>query len=350
MLKTTIPFVDLRGKTPIDLLRAYPDKAHALLNASRRVYGTPSYIASIPAMRLGDKRSHKWLKRTKNPYLYEIESYAEIMGVPGLFMLNVIYEWACTSGAYAQDEGVSMLRVLDWPFPLLGKHVMVLLQQSAQGDYYNISWPGISGVYTAMAPGRFAAAINQAPMRRHNNHYAIEWYKNRRLTHKEEGLPPSHLLRKVFEQATDYETAKLILSEMPIAIPAIFTLTGTKPGQGCVIERLEHTAEIRELSAGQQVTTSNHFITSLNDVGAGWRPREADSTGRFRQSCSYHGHDLQHPDFNWLQAPIINHNTRLCVVTDALTGRLQVQGFEGMTQVTEIFHLPQEAHVRKQAV
>ncbi len=103
---------------------------------------------------------------------------------------------------------MTLLRVLDWPFPALGKQVMVVLQKGKAGDFYNITWPGVSGVYTAMAPGRFAAALNQAPMRMHGLGYAGDWLKNRLMAGRETGLPPAHLLRQVFEQADSYETAK----------------------------------------------------------------------------------------------------------------------------------------------
>jgi hypothetical protein len=34
------------------------------------------------------------------------------------------------------------------------------------GEYYSVTWPGYVGTLTALAPDRFAAAINQAPLRR----------------------------------------------------------------------------------------------------------------------------------------------------------------------------------------
>jgi hypothetical protein len=217
MLKTGIPFVDLRGKTPVDLLRAYPDKAHTLVAAARATYGIWSKAASAVATPFADKRSHQWLKRNRNPYLSEIETYADILGVRGIYALNVSYEWGCTSGAYRTGETVSLLRVLDWPFPELGRQVMVAHQSGKAGDFYNITWPAVSGVFTAMAPGRFAAAINQAPMRRHHKSFAGDWLVNRRLVEASNGLPPAHLLRQAFEQADSYETARNILTKTPIA-------------------------------------------------------------------------------------------------------------------------------------
>jgi len=350
MLKTPISFVDLRGKSPIDLLRSYPDRAQALVKAARRTYGKLSYAASALALPIADKKSHAWLKRTCDPYLYEIETFAEILGVPGIYALNLSYEWGCTSGAYPTDETVSLLRVLDWPFPELGRHVMVVLQRGRAGEFYNITWPALSGVYTGMAPRRFSAALNQAPMRGHHLTYFGDWLQNRRQVRHELGLPPAHLLRQVFEQAESYEAAREILAKTPLAMPAIFILSGVRPGDGCIIERLEHEVEITDLGASQQASASNHFNSRLAAVGKGWRPRAQDSQGRWRQSCSLHGHDLEQGNFDWLQSPMVNPFTRVAVVADAASGRLMVQGFEGATRVTELFNLPAELERERKVI
>lgn len=343
MLKQSIPYVDLRGKSLIDLLRAYPDKARDLVKASRRTYGAASYVASALALPLVDRRSHAWLKRTANPYLYEIETFADLLGTKGIYMLNVCYEWACTTGVWRTGETNAMLRILDWPFPSLGQHVMVVLQQGKTGEFYNVTWPGMSGVFTAMAPGRFAAALNQAPMRKHNLGFIGDWYSNRLIAGREPGIPAAHLLRQVFEQASSYEEAKECLVKTPLAVPSIFTLAGTKLGQGCVIERLENAAEVRELSMDLHITTTNHFNSSFATFGHGWRPREIDSAGRFRQSMTIAEQDIVQEHFSWLRPPMINGYTRLCVITDAAAGRLQVQGFEGALPVTNLFQLPSQA-------
>lgn len=349
MLKTTIPFVDLRGKTPVDLLRAFPDKANALIKASTYAFGLPSHLASYVALPFMDKKSHAWLTTTRNPYLYEIETFADILDVPGVFALNTCYEWGCTSGVYRTGESVSMLRVMDWPFPELGKQMMVVRQMGKAGDFYNLTWPGVSGVYTAMAPGRFSAAINQAPMRRHGRSFLGDWYQNRKMVQDETGMPPAHLLRQVFEQARSYDDAKQMLTETRISLPAIFVLGGMGAGEGCVIERLENTAEVAELGAGQQLVAANHFTSSLITVGEGWRPREEDSEGRWKQAQDILGHDLEPMHFDWLRAPIISKRTRLCAVMDASRMRLLAQGFEGITSATEIYNLPMELYEQREA-
>jgi len=337
MLKTTIPFVDLRGKTPTDLLRAYPDKAAALLKASRRTFGLASHLASAALLPLSDRRSERWLARSKNPFLHEIEAAAEIVGKSGVYTLNLAYEWGCTSGAYMVGDHVELMRVLDWPFPALGQHAVLALQKAPAGEYYNITWPAFSGVLQAMAPARFAAAINMAPMRMHKAGYAGDWVINRVIAGREKSLPPSHLLRLVFEHAKTYTEAKEMLCKTPIAMPVIYILTGLAPGEGCIIERLENAAEIKELSVAQVVSASNEFHSSFATYGKGWRPRMENSEGRYKQSAGIGVQELQQRDFAWLRPPILSSFTRLVMQADASKGMLMVQGFEGQTPVTELF-------------
>ncbi len=70
--------------------------------------------------------------------------------------------------AYEADAaGAPVLRrTLDWPFRGLGKCVEIAWQSGPAGEFYNVTWPGPVGVLSAMAPGRFCAVINQAPMQR----------------------------------------------------------------------------------------------------------------------------------------------------------------------------------------
>lgn len=337
MLKSNIPFIDLRGKTQTDLLRAFPDQAAQLLASSRRTLGWFSYALSAVGLIYSDRRSHRWLKRAGDPYLHEIETAAGILEKKGVYTLNLAYEWGCTSGAYAMGEGVQLLRVLDWPFPALGRHLVVALQKGAAGEYYNVTWPALSGMYQGVAPGRFACAINQAPMKQYGLGFLGDWLVGRLVVNTKKSLPPAHLLRHVFENARGYLEARHMLSTFPLAVPAIFVLTGTKPGEGCVIERLEDSVEIRDLSAGQSVSSANEFVSRFSQMGRGWRPRALDSAGRYQQSQSVNIHDLAQDQFGWLRPPILNSYTRLALKADAATGSLMVQGFEGQSEVTNLF-------------
>jgi hypothetical protein len=334
----TIPFIDIRGSSPVQIVKDYADKARALIEASRDTFGTLSRVASVVALPLGDKLSKKWLETTANPYREEIDAYAQILGVPGVYALNLCYEWGCTSGAYDKGDHAVLARVLDWAFPLLGTNIVVAHQSGDAGDFYNVTWPGVSGIYGALAPGRFAAALNQAPMRSHNMNYALDWLKNRLDMRQATGLPPAHLLRKVLETAASYEEAKSMLAAEPLALPAIFTLTGTQQGEGCVIERIENEYDMRELFEGR-ACAANHFTTTMDDTGYTWRARPIDSVGRLRLANNI-PLDAVDGEFKWLRIPIANANTRLVMYADAATGHLAVMGMAGYKPVTKVLKIP----------
>ena len=107
--------------------------------------------------------------RSGSPYIGEIAAISGALGFSGVWFLNGSYQWGCT--AYARDDDAPWLvRTLDWPFPGLGRHVEVARMAGPGGEFYSVTWPGFVGVLTGMAPGRFAASINQAPMWRRTRH------------------------------------------------------------------------------------------------------------------------------------------------------------------------------------
>jgi hypothetical protein len=247
-------------------------------------------------------------------------------------MLNMSYEWSCTSGVAADPAGAGMrlLRTLDWPLHGLGRAVVVARQPGNAGDYCNVTWPGYVGVLTGMAPGRFAAAINQPPMRRSTPLLPVDWIIARRAVWRTCGLPPAHLLRRVFDEARDYTEAKRMLIDTPLCVPAFFSLTGAAAGEGCVIERLEAAAAVHEAPAG----ISNHWV----GFALRGRIRGLDSLGRRQQMLRIVG--AADGDFSWLRPPILNPTTRLAVVANAATGLLRVQGWEREGPATTVFNLP----------
>jgi hypothetical protein len=131
-----------------------------------------------------------------------------------------------------------------------------------------------------------------------------------------------------------------MLCEMPVAMPVIYTLTGIDNKQGCVIERLETTAQVRDIAPNAPfVSTANHFTTDLNGIGAGWLPRTADSLQRLCHARTVSANALA-TGFDWFVPPIANTLSRLAMVADAQTGYLRVLGTHGSTAVTEPFILP----------
>ena len=122
----------------------------------------------LPAV---DAVTRRWLERSASPYVAEIAAIAAALDYSGIWFLNGCYQWGCTALAREEDEGMPWLvRTLDWPFPGLGRHVEIARMRGPAGAFDTVTWPGFVGVLTASAPGRFAACINQAPLRRRTRH------------------------------------------------------------------------------------------------------------------------------------------------------------------------------------
>ncbi len=321
-----IPLIDLGKRGPAGLLDAASERAEALRRIGEDHYGRLG-------LRLGDAIGRAWLERSANPYRQEITALAARLGGPGGVALNLSYEFACTglAGPDPGGSGARLLRVLDWRLPGLGRHVVVARQNGEAGEYYNVTWPGAAAVLTAMAPGRFCAAIHQAPMRRHGLTLPGDWLRNRVLFWRSRDLPPSHLLRQVFDECTDYRAARRRLTETPIALPAIFILTGAAPEESCVIERLEDRAAVQEGPA----SWANAWQTG--EFGSNWRPRGHDNPGRCAGLHTLL--DRHSEDFGWLLPPVLNPDTRLAVRMNAFTAELSLLGIEGERPATLEFSL-----------
>jgi len=283
--------------------------------------------AGIPtaAIRVGDYISHTWLRRTQNPYLDEMDAVAAKVMRPGTYFFNVNYEWGCTTAAKSRADGqcTRLVRTLDWATNGLGRYVVAARVFSRAGPWVTLTWPGYTGVLQAMAPGRFAAAINQAPARIVWDVPALDWITAKRRVWWSNALPPAHLLRQVFEHATTYQAAKEKLKSTPITTPVIFTLAGVRPGEACVIERQERDARVFE---GVEVAScSNDWQT------AAWQARRRPGRWSDERLAAIRGMTVA-PDFDrpfdWLVPPILNDQTRLIVLADPAEGRLVAQGYE----------------------
>lgn len=319
-----IPLFDIGDQGPEALIDAAPEYFAEILDHARHRYGGP-------ALRAGDMISRRWLARTENPYSDEIARIAAAAGRSGAYMLNLSYEWSCSAavGADPGGGGNRLLRTLDWSLDGLGRTVCVVKTKSPAGAYYNVTWPGFAGVATVMAPGRFSAAINQPPMRKLTPSYLLDWTIVRLQMHRAAGLPPVHLLRMVCDTCPTYAAAREMLENEPLCAPALFSLAGAEPGEGCVIERLEKKAVTHEAP----VSIANHWL-AIQTPG---HERSMDSRERFQRMELILERDWD--DFSWVAPPILNETTRVSVIANAGQGSLAVQGWEAGRPVSEIFKL-----------
>jgi len=315
-----IPVHDI-GDAPLAVLADLePERLTKILASGRR------HLGALP-LRFLDKRSEKWAGRTGNPFLHEVR--AVTTGRPqGLWFMNFCYEWGCTTGA-ATPEGKSaplLRRTLDWPFDEIGRNMVLVRQEGPKGPNLYPTWPGYLGAISGMAPGRFAIMINQAPMARKTGILPFDWVAARIATGRSMALPPAHLLRIVFETCADFDEAVDKLTHTPIALPVIFTIAGTEPGQTLTIERQRNAARIDRESA----VAANH-----------WRLYDEPARARGRTSPERAAHMVQSWNddgmgFGWLSPPVLNKDTRLAIECDMATGTMHVLGCERDGIVTDI--------------
>jgi hypothetical protein len=326
-----IPVVDLREGGPVRRAVDAADAARAL-RADCVAWLPRIAVMALPAI---DAVTRSWLKRSCSPYVAEISAIATSLGYPGVWFLNGCYQWGCTALACEHAGAPWLVRTLDWPFPGLGRHLEIARMQGAAGVFDNVTWPGYVGVLTASAPGRFAAAINQAPLWRRTRHpwlRPLDIALNAMHTWRVRFTPPDHLLRTVFETCRNYAEAKHRLETTPIARPAIYSLVGCERGERCVIERTEEGFSTRT----DDTAIANDWLESRPHWEARTRAdlmltrtyEETAASSRARREQLAHWGEPFTGRFDWVVPPILNPYTRLAVELCPTTGVLHAVGYE----------------------
>lgn len=306
-----------KGADRVEVARLDCDNFHGLVHRLRWL--TPKW-----ALAIGDRIGHSTIVRTSSPYKEEMNRFSTILGT-GVFTLNTGYEWACTAMVRSSASGEPQLnRVLDWSLPM-GEFMHVAHYETSVGAYYDINWPGNSGVLNAVAPGRFAISINQSPIPMRSKlgkiGFPFDWALQRLHTFRSSGWLPAHLLRHVFETAKDFDEAVKLLSQSGLAIPVIFTVCGTKDGERAIIERREHEAHIIRESG---VCTANHWQRD------GWHghPRPIKSHDRLKSAkTSTEALFSEDKAWDWLIPPVFNKHSIMAFVGNT-SGLLKVVNFK----------------------
>ncbi|HMK69758.1 MAG TPA: hypothetical protein VK442_02185 [Xanthobacteraceae bacterium] len=332
-LLLAIPVVDIRDGGPPRHARQSAARARALRDACLGFF-PPTVRPLVPML---DRVSRRALVRARSPYLGEIAQIAAALDLSGVWLLNGSYQWGCTARAGVEKGAPWLLRTLDWPFIGLGRHTEIAHMRGECGDYFSVTWPGYVGVLTAMAPRRFAAALNQAPMWRRTRHRWLRPFDhaaNALSTWASAGrLPPDQLLRRAFEQCADYGAARRMLEQTPVARPVIYTLVGCAAHERCVIERTETGFVTRE----DDTCTANDWVPTR----PGWEGRIgtrrflvssfADAAGYSqarRDALTEWSGPLSAKSFDWLRQPVLNPYTRLAVAMSPANGILRAAGYE----------------------
>jgi hypothetical protein len=290
-----------------------------------------------PLVPLLDGVARRWLTRSQSPYVEEVRAVAATLGFPGVWFLNGSYQWSCTALAHEEDGAPWLARTLDWPFPGLGRFVEIAHMRGPAGEFYNVTWPGYVGALTAMAPGRFGACINQAPMRRRTRDprlRLLDLALNAAGTlRRVRAIPPDQLLRRVFETAGDFAQAKHMLETTPVARPVIYTIAGCRPDECCVIERTEEGARVLSL----HTCASNDWLVSEPQwegrvgadkaITATYEEAAENSRARREALLAWPGR-IERDSLAWVVPPVLNRYTRLAAEMCPARGILRVVGYE----------------------
>lgn len=333
-----IPLFDVDADASVAMSRQYRDRMHALVGAAlgRRSHFILPYAAGIV-----DHISYAWLARQVDPYLEEIRHVARLLGRPGAFFLNAVYEWSCSTsvGPEPQGEGARMIRVLDWGLAGIGQHVVIARHATRHGPFYNATWPGYAGVVNAMAPGRFSAAINQAPrvpvLGLAPLDDAIALLK---VMASSDTILASHLLRTVFEEAPDYAAAVAMLAdtEVALAAPALFAVSGVAPDEGCIVEALGHQRRVHHAGAHPQAVLgmANQWLSRdlkgrpRNEAVTTLPAMDAATNNALRQAIITRLQQGAFAGCRDLVEPVLNSQTVMVVVANAARGEMTVEALD----------------------
>ncbi len=317
-----IPVVDLGWDGFDRLVGEFRDRLDQILGTARRHY-------TSPVLWLGDRLAQRWAARAGMPYLDEYAAVARATGRSGAWLLNFSYEWGCTAAIAVEPSGAPrLLRTMDWQLPSLGRTLLAIRSQGSAGDWINLGWPGFVGAVQGLAPGRFAASINQPPALDTGFGPFGDWLASKRSIWRTGTIPPVLLLRAVFDTARTFAEARSRLITTPICAPAIYTLVGVRAGESVIIERTPDAAEVHD-GAG---AVSNHWLSS----GLSGRARSrwtVERLGAMRAHLA--ARSAATPPFAWLTHPILNDTTRLALEAVPATGELLARGYEPEGPATE---------------
>lgn len=195
--------------------------------------------------------------RTCGRFHAEAKAIARQVGIDwrSVMLGNLAYDlvlasMGCSTLALPTPSGPVLARNMDfWPEDLLAQTSYLLHNQRA-GElvYANAAWPGSIGVVTGLSGRGFAVALNAVtgPERLSRLGYPV-------LLH----------IRRVMEDARDFEQAVHRLSRQRLTTPCLFTVVGRTNDQRVVIERTPTRWAHRRAEPDEPLVVTNDYRVLL---------------------------------------------------------------------------------------
>lgn len=234
-------------------------KARTLCRAVRRQMQSGLGLMTTPIScflaRTG--RSLAWLSKGELDYLDDMRIWAEwaVGDFNQVLLANFSYELhqtrnglgLCTSVAFLQPGlGMVHCRNMDWPLPQIKDATIVLDCKSAAGPFKAVAVPGMIGVLSGVAKGRFSITVNSKEDRNHYLPNPLGW-------------GATLLIRWILESCGDWDDALRELKKAPAFVPFYVTLVGCKPGQAVVVEVNKSGKNRVYRQANYPVAVGNHY-------------------------------------------------------------------------------------------
>jgi hypothetical protein len=211
--------------------------------------------------------------RTAGRFDAETEAMAATIGVPwrSVMLANLIYDlvvasMGCSTVALATADGPVLARNMDWsPEDVLARSsYLVRMHRGGRFAFASAGWPGAIGIVSGMSARGFAVVLN-----------AVIGPEGKSLA----GYPVLLHLRRVVEDARDFDEALELLARPTLVVSALFTLIGTKNDQRVVVERSPTRFALRR-------PTGDEPLVTTNDYRLLFAPAASDHGEIYRTTCS----------------------------------------------------------------
>lgn len=241
--------------------------------------------------------------RTAGRFRSEINAIARAAHVDSshITLANISYDlvlsaFGCSTIAVPTSSGPVVARNMDWwPEDVLAQ-CSCLMRYRRRGSmvFTNAGWPGAVGIVTGMSGRGFAVVLNAVSGPEGIN---------------KSGYPVLLHLRRVVEDAKNFDEALKMLTDQKLAAPALITLVGTGNDQRVVVERTPTKSALRWGESDSALVTTNDYRLLFKPTV------RSDGAEIYRTTCQRFDHLTQSFDHH-LSGRHVTDEELLYILTD----------------------------------